>query len=333
MKSKTSAWLLKFPSAAVIIILMMIIGTIASKNYLTLGNIVNIIQQNAVLLIVSVGATLVLLTEGIDLSLGSVVSLSGIDCVIVMLYMSKLGFPNAIAMLLGVLAGLLTGVLMGALTGGLIAIGKLPPFIASLGTMGIGAALALVFGNSSAIYVDNPVFVFFGQKLDRFTHIDILKYISMPTVVAVIVFAIVWVVLYHTPFGRYIIAIGGNESGARLSGIKTVTNKWLVYILAGALSAIGGMVLAARIQAADSSVGLGMEFKAIAAAIIGGTSFLKGKGGIAGTILGVLVIGVTLNGMNVLAIQTFYQPVIIGTVIILAIVFEVVLSRWKEAHK
>ena len=131
MKSKTSAWLLKFPSAAVIIILMMIIGTIASKNYLTLGNIVNIIQQNAVLLIVSVGATLVLLTEGIDLSLGSVVSLSGIDCVIVMLYMSKLGFPNAIAMLLGVLAGLLTGVLMGALTGGLIAIGKLPRFIAS----------------------------------------------------------------------------------------------------------------------------------------------------------------------------------------------------------
>ena len=199
--------------------------------------------------------------------------------------------------------------------------------------MGIGAALALVFGNSSAIYIDNPFFVFFGQKLDRFTHIDALQYISMPIVVAVIVFAIVWVVLYHTPFGRYIIAIGGNESGARLSGIKTVTNKWLVYILAGALSAIGGMVLAARIQAADSSVGLGMEFNAIAAAIIGGTSFIKGKGGIAGTILGVFVIGVTLNGMNVLAIRTYYQPMIIGTVIILAIVFEVILSRWKEAHK
>ena len=333
MRTKTPAWLLKFPSAAVVILIMMVICTVASDKYLTLGNIVNIIQQNAVLLIVALGATLVLLTEGIDLSLGSVVSLSGINSVIVMIYMSKLGLPNGAAMLLGVLAGLLTGVLMGAITGGLVAIGKLPPFIASLGTMGIGAALALVFGNSSAIYIDNPVFVFFGQKLDRFTHIDVLQYVSMPTVMAVIMFFIVWVILYHTSFGRNIIAIGGNEAGARLSGIRTISTKWMVYILSGTLASIGGMILAARIQAADSSVGLGMEFNAIAAAIIGGTSFLKGKGGIAGTILGVLVIGVTLNGMNVLAVPTFYQPVIIGTVIILAIVFEVILSRWKEAHK
>lgn len=333
MKSKISARLLKIPSAAWVILIMMITCTVLSNKYLTLGNIVNIIQQNAVLLIVALGATLVLLSEGIDLSLGSVVSLSGINCVIAMKALSAAGASNGVAMLLGVLAGLLTGVLMGTLTGGLIAIGKLPPFIASLGTQGIGAALALVFAESSAIYVDNPVFVFFGQKLDRFTHITVLQYISMPTIIAVIMFVIVWVILYHTPFGRNIIAIGGNESGARLSGIKTVANKWLVYILAGALAAVGGMVLAARIQAADSSVGIGMEFNAIAAAIIGGTSFVKGKGGIAGTILGVLVIGVTLNGMNVIATPTFWQPVIIGTVIILAIVFEVFYSHWREATK
>lgn len=333
MKSKVSKILLKVPSAAWVILIMMIICTALSDKYLTLGNFVNIIQQNAVLLIVALGATLVLLTEGIDLSLGSIVSLSGINSVIVMLYFSKLGASNTAAMIVGVLAGLLTGALIGALSGALIAVVKMPPFIATLGTSGIAAALALVFANSSAIYVDNPVFVFFGQKLDRFTHIANLQYISMPIIIAVIMFVIVWVVLYHASFGRNIIAIGGNEAGARLSGLNTVSTKWLVYIIAGTLASVGGMVLAARIQAADSSVGLGMEFRAIAAAVIGGTSFVKGKGGIAGTILGVLVIGMTLNGMNVLGIITIWQPVIIGTVIILSIVFEMFYSRWKEANK
>jgi len=333
MKSKTSSFLLKVPSAAWVILLMMIVCTVFSDKYLTLGNIVNIIQQNAVLLIVALGATLVLLSEGIDLSLGSVLTLSGVNCVIVMLYLSKLGASNGLAMILGVLAGLLTGALMGALTGGLIAIGKLPPFIASLGTMGIGAALALVFTDSSAIYIDNPVYVFFGQKLDRFINLSLLQYFSMPTFIAIVIFAIVWVILYHTSFGRYIIAIGGNEAGARLSGINTVYWKWMIYVLAGVLAAIGGIVLAARLQAADSSVGVGMEFDAIAAAILGGTSFLKGKGGIAGTILGVLVIGITRNGLNVVGIPSLWRPAITGSIIILAIVFEVVYSQWRERSK
>jgi ribose transport system permease protein len=333
MKSKTSSFLLKVPSAAWVILLMMIVCTVFSDKYLTLGNIVNIIQQNAVLLIVALGATLVLLSEGIDLSLGSVLTLSGVNCVIVMLYLSKLGASNGLAMILGVLAGLLTGALMGALTGGLIAIGKLPPFIASLGTMGIGAALALVFTDSSAIYIDNPVYVFFGQKLDRFINLSLLQYFSMPTFIAIVIFAIVWVILYHTSFGRYIIAIGGNEAGARLSGINTVYWKWMIYVLAGVLAAIGGIVLAARLQAADSSVGVGMEFDAIAAAILGGTSFVKGKGGIAGTILGVLVIGITRNGLNVVGIPSLWRPAITGSIIILAIVFEVVYSQWRERSK
>jgi ribose transport system permease protein len=333
MKLKTSSILLKVPSAAWVILLMMIIGTVFSDKYLTLGNIVNIIQQNAVLLIVALGATLVLLSEGIDLSLGSVLTLSGVNCVIVMQALTGAGASDGVAMILGVVAGLLTGVLMGALTGGLIAIGKLPPFIASLGTMGIGAALALVFTDSSAIYIDNPVYVFFGQKLDRFINLPFLEYFSMPTFIAIGVFAITWVILYHTSFGRYIIAIGGNEAGARLSGINIVYWKWMIYVLAGMLAAIGGVVLAARLQAADSSVGVGMEFDAIAAAILGGTSFVKGKGGIAGTILGVLVIGITRNGLNVVGIPSLWRPAITGSIIILAIVFEVVYSQWRERSK
>jgi ribose transport system permease protein len=160
-----------------------------------------------------------------------------------------------------------------------------------------------------------------------------MQYLSMPTFIAIVVFAAVWVILYHTPFGRNIIAIGGNEAGARLSGINTVYWKWRIYILAGVLAAIGGITLAARLEAADSIVGAGWEFDAVAAAILGGTSFAKGKGGIAGTVLGVLVIGVTRNGLNVIGIPSLWQPAIIGSIIILAIVFEVVLSRWKESKK
>ena len=333
MTSRKFSSVLKVPSAAWVILIMVVICAVLSDKYLTLGNIVNIIQQNAVLLIVALGSTLVLLSEGIDLSAGSVLTLSGVNCVIVMLKVTEAGASNAAAMLMGVLAGLLTGVLMGILTGGLIAIGKLPSFIASLGTMGIGAALALVLTNSSAIYIDNPVYVFFGQKLDRFIDLPLLQYLSMPMFIAIAIFALVWVILYHTSFGRYIIAIGGNEAGSRLSGINTVFWKWMVYIASAVLAAIGGIVLAARLQAADSSVGVGMEFDAIAAAILGGTSFAKGKGGIAGTILGVLVIGITRNGLNVIGVPSLWRPAITGSIIILAIVFEVVYSKWREGVK
>lgn len=333
MKPETPSFLIRVPSAAWVILLMMSIFTAVSDSYLTPDNIVNIVQQNAVLLIVALGATLVLLSEGIDLSQGSVLSLSGVTCVYVMKDLMGSGTSNEIAMVAGVLVGLLTGLIMGTITGALIAIGKLPSFIASLGMMGVGGALALVFANSSAIYIDNPVYIFFGEKLDRYIHLPLMQYFSMPSFIAVFIFVAVWMILYHTSFGRYIIAIGGNESGARLSGVDTVRWKWMVYIVSSLLAAIGGIILAARIQAADSIVGVGWEFDAIAAAILGGTSFAKGKGGIAGTVLGVLVIGVSRNGLNVIGVPSLWQPAMIGTIVILAIVFEILLARWKESRR
>ena len=192
----------------------------------------------------------------------------------------------------GVAVGLLTGAIMGAITGGLVSLGKMPSFIASLGMMGVGGALSLALAKSTAIYVNNPIFSFFGERLDRSIEWPLMQYFSVPAFIAVTVFSGVWIMLYHTPFGRYIIAIGGNESGARLSGINTVHCKWMVYVVAAVLAAISGITLAARLEAADSIVGVGWEFDAIAATILGGTSFAKGKGGIAGTVLGVLVIGV-----------------------------------------
>jgi ribose transport system permease protein len=275
----------------------------------------------------------VILSEGIDLSLGSVLTLSGVTCVFIMKRLMESGSSDASAMIAGVIVGLLTGTLMGAVTGGLVSIGRMPSFIASLGMMGVGGALALVLANSTAIYISNPVFSFFGEKLDQSIDLPLMQYLSMPTFIAVFVFCVVWVILYHTPFGRCIVAIGGNESGARLSGVNTILWKWMVYVVAGVLAAISGITLAARLEAADSIVGVGWEFDAIAATILGGTSFARGKGGIGGTVLGVLVIGVTRNGLNVIGVPSLWQPALTGTIIILAIVFEVILSRWKEGKR
>ena len=333
MTPNTPSLLLRVPSAAWVILVMMTVFTAVNPRYLTLDNVVNIVLQNAVLLILALGATLVILSEGIDLSLGSVLTLSGVTCVFVMKRLMESGSSDASAMMAGVMVGLLTGTLMGTITGALVSIGGMPSFIASLGMMGVGGALALVLANSTAIYISNPIFSFFGEKLDKSIDAPLMQYLSMPTFIAVFVFSIVWVMLYHTPFGRCIVAIGGNESGARLSGVNTILWKWMVYVVAGVLAAVSGITLAARLEAADSIVGVGWEFDAIAAAILGGTSFVRGKGGIGGTVLGVLVIGVTRNGLNVTGVPSLWQPALTGTIIILAIVFEVILSRWKEGRR
>jgi ribose transport system permease protein len=333
MRTNGAALLLRVPSAAWVILLMMTVFTAINARYLTLDNLVNIVLQNAVLLILSLGATLVILSEGIDLSLGSVLTLSGVTCVLAMKSLMASGASNGLAMVAGVVVGLLTGTLMGLITGALVAIGNMPSFIASLGMMGVGGALALVLADSTAIYIDNPVFSFIGERLDKSIDGPLLQYLSMPAFIAAAVFGVVWVILYHTPFGRYIIAIGGNESGARLSGINTVSAKWMIYVAAAVLASISGITLAARLEAADSIVGVGWEFDAIAASILGGTSFAKGKGGIGGTVLGVLVIGVTRNGLNVIGVPSLWQPALTGTIIILAIVFEIIHSRWKEGRR
>ena len=260
-------------------------------------------------------------------------TLSGVTCVYVMKRLMDVATPNGFAMIAGVTIGLATGALMGTITGGLVSLGRIPPFIASLGMMGVGATLALVLANSTAIYINNPIFSFLGEKLDKSIDVPLMQYFSVPTFIALLVFSAVWILLYHTPFGRYIVAIGGNEAGARLSGVNTVYWKWMVYVAAAVLAAISGITLAARLEAADSIVGVGWEFDAIAATILGGTSFARGKGGIGGTVLGVLVIGVTRNGLNVIGMPSLWQPALTGTIIILAIVFEVIHSRWREGWK
>jgi ribose transport system permease protein len=294
-----------------VVLFMVAFFGVAAPGFFTAGNFLNIMLQGSVLLIMGVAATLVILTEGIDLSLGSVLTLAGVTAVLVL----QGGQPVPVA----VLTGLLTGVACGAVTGGLITLGKLPPFIASLGMMGIAAGFALVLTRQGAIYSDVPAFIFLGE--------GVVGILPMPTVVAALVFAVGWVALTQTDFGRYIVSIGGNEAGARLSGVNTAWWKFLTYVTAGALAAVGGVIMAARLGAADPIVGNGWEFDAIAAAILGGTSFEKGNGTLGGTVLGVLLISVLRNGLNVIGVGAMWQPALIGLVIIAAIVFDVLLKQ------
>jgi ribose transport system permease protein len=294
-----------------VVLFMVAFFGVAAPGFFTAGNFLNIMLQGSVLLIMGVAATLVILTEGIDLSLGSVLTLAGVTAVLVL----QGGQPVPVA----VLTGLLTGVACGAVTGGLITLGKLPPFIASLGMMGIAAGFALVLTRQGAIYSDVPAFIFLGE--------GVVGILPMPTVVAALVFAVGWVTLTQTDFGRYIVSIGGNEAGARLSGVNTAWWKFLTYVTAGALAAVGGVIMAARLGAADPIVGNGWEFDAIAAAILGGTSFEKGNGTLGGTVLGVLLISVLRNGLNVIGVGAMWQPALIGLVIIAAIVFDVLLKQ------
>jgi ribose transport system permease protein len=299
------------PPVAWVVLFMIAFFGVSAPGFFTPANFLTIMLQGSVLLIMSIAATLVILTEGIDLSLGSVLTLAGVTAVLAL--QADFSVPAA------VLAGVLTGVACGALTGLLITAGKLPPFIATLGMMGIAAGLALVLTRQGAIYSDVPTFVFLGGGS--------VGFIPMPTVIAALVFLLGWVVLYQTDFGRYIISIGGNESGTRLSGVNTAWWKFLTYVVAGALAALGGVIMAARLRAADPIVGNGWEFDAIAATILGGTSFEKGNGTLGGTVLGVLLISVLRNGLNVVGVGAMWQPALIGLVIIAAIVFDVMFKQ------
>ncbi len=302
------------PAVLWVVLFLGILFSIAARGFFSTSNFLNIAVQSSVLLILALGATITILSEGIDLSLGSVLSFSGVVCVLMM----QRGIPTIPAMLIGILSGSLCG----AITGFLIAVGRLPPFIATLGMMGMAGGGAIVLTEAGAIYAQSSIFQFFGRGE--------IWFLPMPVVVAVVVFVIMWVILYHTPFGRYIISLGGNEAGAELSGVNTVLWKFMTYVNAGALAGVAGVIMAARLNAADPIVGVGWEFDAIAAAILGGTSFEMGKGGIGGTVIGVALIAFLRNGLNVIGMPTAWQAATIGMVIILAVIIDVTLVRRKE---
>lgn len=293
--------------------LLTIILSILSPNFLSLDNILNILRQVSINALIAFGMTFVILTGGIDLSVGSMLALAA---ALTAGFMAS-GMDPILAMLLGLLAG----ALMGALNGFVITKGKVAPFIATLATMTIFRGLALVYTEGRPIT---------GLSKDLSFELMGRGYffgIPVPVIWMLISYAILYFILKKTTFGRRVYAIGGNEEASILSGIKVDRVKIWVYSITGLLSALAGIILTSRLNSAQPTAGTAYELDAIAAVVLGGTSLSGGRGWIFGTLVGALIIGVLNNGLNLLDVSSFYQQVVKGGVILLA----VILDRKKSA--
>ncbi len=277
--------------------------SLLSDRFLTVGNLTNVLRQSTINLIIAIGMTYVILTAGIDLSVGAVLALS----TVVTADLLQRGVP----ILPTVLLGLTLGGVLGMASGLLISRVKVPPFVATLGMMTVARGLALTYTQGRPITGLPDAFRYIGTGY--------LGPIPMPIIVAAVAFLAGYVLLTRTRMGMYIYALGNNPVAAHYTGIATSKYITFVYVLAGALAALAGMILVARLDSAQPTAGISYEFDAIAAVVVGGTSFAGGEGSLMGTLLGVLVISVLNNGLNLLDVSSFYQPVVTGVVIALAL--------------
>lgn len=288
------------------LVLLCVVITFVSPAFMTLSNISNVFTQVSTNAIIAVGMTFVILTGGIDLSVGSTVAISGA------LAASIIKSTNNI--FLAVLAAAIVGIAIGIINGLLISKGKLQAFIVTLATMTIFRGATLVFTSGTPISKLPEKFVEIGNGK--------LFFIPIPVIITVIVLIISIYILTQTRFGRYLYALGGNEDSARLSGINTTKIKTLVYVISGFASSIAGIIIASRIGSASPNAGTSFELDAIAAVVIGGTSLAGGEGKITGTIIGALIIGVLNNGLNLMNVSPFYQSIVKGLVILIAVLLD-----------
>jgi ribose transport system permease protein len=287
---------------------------ILTPHFLTVSNLLNVAQQTSINAIIAVGLTYVIISGGIDLSVGSLVAFSGV--VLASLLQRAIPFPLALA------GSLLVGLSCGLVNGVLITLGRLPPFIATLGMMSVarGAALLYTDGRPISGFPDSFRWLATGEIL----------YVPVPVVLMLLVYAVAHFVLRRTKFGRYTFAIGGNEEAALLSGVRVRLYKTLVYGVGGLLSALAAALLTARLNSAQPIAGINYELDAIAATVIGGTSLMGGQGSVVGTLIGALIMGVLRNGLNLLGVSSFVQQVVIGAVIILAVLMDTAFKRQKK---
>lgn len=304
----TQSWLARFmrspafyPLVGLIIITICII--FASDKFLTTANLENIARQVSINAIIAVGMTCVILTGGIDLSVGPVMALSGTLTAALLVA----GVPGPVAILLGLLLGAAFGIGNGVF----VAYLKMPPIIVTLATMGIARGLGLMYTNGYPVSGLPEWFSFFGRG-------EVLG-IQVPILAMVLVYMAAFVLLQHTPIGRYIYAIGGNEEAVRLSGVRAPRYKLLVYGISGLTAAVAGLLLTSRLMSGQPNAGVSFELDAIAAVVLGGAAIAGGRGVILGTLVGAMLLGVLNNGLNLMSVSPYVQSVIKGGIILLAI--------------
>ncbi|MNX60021.1 Ribose transport system permease protein RbsC [compost metagenome] len=293
------------------LVVLMIVGTFLSDKFLTYSNLMNLLQFSAESALIAVGMTLVILTGGIDLSVGSIVALAAV----VSANTQQLGLAGILVIVL------LIGAAIGAINGIVLTKFRVEPFMATLATMAIFRAVTLWYTNGGPILGNvTPAFSYLANG-------SVLG-IPLPAIYVVVVFIIGYVVLNHTPFGRHVLAIGGGEETSRLFGINVKRVKIWVYIISGILAALAGMLITSRIGMGEPRSGYQFELVAIAVVIVGGTSLTGGRGTIGGSFIGLLIFAVVMNIMNLLNISSFVQPIVRGLIIILA---ALVISRMLKS--
>jgi ribose transport system permease protein len=286
----------------------------ATPHFLTVSNLLNVLEQTAINAIVAVGMTFVIISGGIDLSVGSILALSGIALGVAL--QSGAAAPLAITLALAV------GLACGLVNGALVTFGRLPPFIATLGMMSVARGAALMLAEGRPISG-------FGEEF-RILATGRVLMVPAPAIIAAGIYAVAHFVLANTVFGRAAYAIGGNEEAARLSGVHVRYHKTAIYGVAGLMSAAAAVILTARLNSAQPTAGTMYELDAIAATVIGGTSLLGGEGTIMGALIGALIMGVLRNGLNLLNVSSFFQQVVIGVVIIGAVLVDMSLKRHRR---
>lgn len=297
-------------STFVILLALVLLFSLVSARFLRVGNLLNILDQSALLAVVAIGVTITIVSGGIDLSVGSVVALVGAVSAGVIV---RSGLPVPV----GLLAGMALGLAIGAFNGVMIVYGRLQPFVATLAMMAIGRGLTLLYTQGRPISGMGEGYTILGGSVGP---------VPVSVLILAAVLVLITVMFRSTPFGAYVYAVGGNEETTRLAGVNVNRVKVGAYALSGMLAAVGGILLTARLWSAQPQAAVGLELQAIAATVLGGASLMGGVGTAAGTVGGALIMGVLANGLNLAGVQSYLQQVITGAIFIMA----VLLDMWTK---
>ena len=296
-----------------VFVLLCVVLTFANPFFLTEQNISNVLRQTSINGILAIGMTYVILTGGIDLSVGSVLAFSS------MVAASLVSGEQPQGVFVAIMAGLGTGAALGMVNGLLVSRFGVPPVVATLGMLSVARGLTFIYPDGTPLPNLSPAFRTIGQGF--------VGPVPVPVFIFAGVALLFWWVLKYTTFGRYIYAVGGNERSARTSGVNTRGVLFGAYIIAGSLAGLAGLILTARTTSALPQAGVSYELDAIAAVVIGGTSLSGGTGSVLGTVIGALIIGVINNGLDLLGVSSYYQQVIKGVIIITAVLLDVSRRR------
>jgi ribose/xylose/arabinose/galactoside ABC-type transport system permease subunit len=304
--------------------LLVIVLSVLRPNFLSAFNLFNVMRQISFIGILAVGMTFVILTAGIDLSVGSLLALSGIICATVAkgsrsLLEGGVTDPGGVRVLLAALAAILVGMLIGLLQGSLTARAGIPAFIVTLGGLGAWRGATLLWTNGQPISSFSDDFKFWGQGF--------IGPLPVPVIFFIAIVIIGQIILKYTQYGRWIYALGGNPEASRLSGLNVKMLTTSVYVISGFCAGLAGFLLTSRLNSAEQVAGQGYELQAIAAVVIGGTSLFGGQGGMIGTLIGAMLIGVLNNGLVILNVSPYYQQIVIGAIIVLSVYLDQLAKR------